>query len=85
VTLEHIASQVAEHLGGGTPVLYIPHNPNARGLGRLMEDPTSRDFRGARFGTIADSPYVASDPLVMGRPDSVEVTSRPWRRCASLV
>jgi DNA-binding PucR family transcriptional regulator len=59
VTLEHIASEVADHLGGGTPVLYNLTTRMLAGWVASWEEPTSRDFRGARFGTIADSPYVA--------------------------
>jgi DNA-binding PucR family transcriptional regulator len=59
VTLEHIASQVADHIGGGTPVLYHLTTGMLAGWVGSWEEPGSKDFRGARVGTIADSPYVA--------------------------
>jgi DNA-binding PucR family transcriptional regulator len=59
VTLEHIAGEVADHLGGGTPVLHHLTTRTLAGWVASWDEPTNTDFRGARFGTIAESPYVA--------------------------
>jgi DNA-binding PucR family transcriptional regulator len=59
VTLEHIAGEVADHLGVGTPVLHHLTTRMLAGWVASWDEPANTDFRGARFGTIADSPYVA--------------------------
>jgi DNA-binding PucR family transcriptional regulator len=59
VTLEHVAGQVADHLGAGTPVLHHLTTRMLAGWVGSWDEPTRSDFARARFGTIADSPYVA--------------------------
>jgi DNA-binding PucR family transcriptional regulator len=59
VTLEHIAGEVADHLGGGTPVLHHLTTRMLAGWVASWDEPMDTDSRRARFGTIADSPCVA--------------------------
>lgn len=59
VTLEHIAGEVAEHVGAGTPLLHHITTRVLAGWVGAWDEPASRDLTGARFGTIAESPYVA--------------------------
>jgi DNA-binding PucR family transcriptional regulator len=59
VTLEHIAGQVAEQLSAGAPLLHHLTTRMVAGWVGTWDGATNRDFTGAHFGTIADSPHVA--------------------------